>query len=177
MRATPPDFLGRRNVFVEKTDVDPELERVAYMMRLAEFIEACARGHTEFREVCKTVAHVYRLTYDHAVIVVRHRWPQPGTTISSPPTPSMPHATRTRKTKARQSEIDLGAGEGFTLTVESAVDGDRIMAERQQSEAARAASDALQTDLFGAPVSVPGNQKPAAYFLRATTLPETEDHD
>lgn len=43
--------------------------------RLEEFVESHAR-HFSFRDLCLAVGEVHSLTYDHAVDVVRRRWPQ-----------------------------------------------------------------------------------------------------
>jgi hypothetical protein len=58
-----------------------------------------------------------------------------------------------KRTIARQDALDLGS-EGFALIVESADDGARIAAEREQAAARAAVFDALQLDL------VLVNQKP-----------------
>jgi len=51
------------------------LVRFALLIPLREFVEDAARAGHAFRAVCEAVAETRSLTYDHAVVVVRHRWP------------------------------------------------------------------------------------------------------
>ncbi len=49
------------------------------------------------------------------------------------------------KTKARQFHINFLEPESFALSVQTTTDGDRLHAQREQSERDRAASESRQT--------------------------------